>query len=98
MVSLVASYRRVSATDIGLIEPFESGVTPVMTALFDMKSNATAPDVQLTCLKPLTSNAGETSDTGTPAHGSSAAMNDIGRAGSLIVLLSFVSVMSQLFV
>ena len=95
-VSLVASYRRISSPEYDQIEPFQSGVTPIMTVFFDQQSkSAAAPDVKLTCLKALTSTAGETTDTGSKNSKSSAFRVKMTRTGYTIGVLSFVGVLIQ---
>lgn len=78
--------------------PFESGVTPVMTAFFNLTSkSALAPDVQLTCLKPLPSTVGQTNDTGSNPSKSSAAGGESGIVEPMVGLMGFVGILWQLF-
>lgn len=95
-VSLVASYRRVSAPEDNLIKSFESGVTPVVTALFNLKS-AAKPDVQLICLKALTSDAGQTNDTNSSPSASLGVEVRKSTGQSLVGLLGFVVALWQIF-
>ncbi|KAL9108923.1 MAG: hypothetical protein Q9227_006319 [Pyrenula ochraceoflavens] len=88
--SLVESFRRASAPEYELIEPFESGVTPVLTAFYNSTSDSfITPDVDLTCLKALTSTAGETNDISSKSAKSPSDRMDIAGAGYLALLLSF---------
>ncbi|KAL9112236.1 MAG: hypothetical protein Q9227_003354 [Pyrenula ochraceoflavens] len=86
-LSLIQSTRFISAPNYDLIMPFVSGVTPVLTAVFGSSSNRSsndAADVQLTCLKPLTSQAGETDDVAGKTHGSAGSKVLAGRANSVV--------------
>lgn len=100
-VSLVASYRRVSEPIYDRVMPFLSGVTPVMTAFFDFStqnSTSATPDVQITCLKALTSTAGMTVEIDDGPHKSSIATITYSKSDHIVWLLSFLGLLYQLLV